>query len=387
MGKVLTPLLLITHKILEHVCYDDYLAEKLPINKTKLPSVLQPDYNPANDVRHVDELQRVPDRDMSKRARRKAYIDAFECAANVANMCCRELEQCLLDLLFRHVYVMNELQLAIWYASHLDQGTESESLAPRSRPTMEEDVRYQDWSHEWMTMQPRDHETRTSILRKATWDTTHNLSDQANLHALRWLREMTHCLNHPEIPHGYKLAKAFMSDPHVIGHYLAVWFVHDAYQGKYRGTINPMRGLHVMTRRMNEERVAFIECANSIDYQEYMTHRCMMDDLEYMQANPGESNGYKFNCCCKCCQEKQLIDHIKVAHQELDTILEKRGVKLALQAKKVYKKRMEMLRDYIYKVNTEASFELVMSEDVAFVGDTNEMGTESYNRLYVELKK
>jgi len=369
------------------VCYDNYLAEKLPINKTKLPSVLQPDYNPANDVRHVDELQRVPDRDMSRKARKKAYIDAFERAANIAGMCCRELEQCMLDLLFTNVQVMNELQLAIWYASHLDKGTESESIVPRSRPTMDECTRHQDWSSEWLTMQPRDHETRTLILRKNTWDTAHNLSDQANIHALRWLRLMTTQLNEPGIRHGYKLAKAFMSDPHAIGHHLAVWFVHDTYQGKYRGMVNPMRGLYVLSRRMNEDRVKFVQAANSIDYQDYMTHRCMMDDLAHMQKNPDQSNGYKFDCCCKCCQEKQLVEHIKVAHQELDTILEKRDVKFALQAKKLYEKGMERLRDYIYCVNTEASFELVVSEDVNFVGDTNEHGVESYKRLYVELVK
>jgi len=369
------------------VCYDNYLAEKLPINKTKLPSVLQPDYNPANDVRHVDELLRVPDRDMSRKALRKSYTDAFEWAANIARMSCRELEECLLDLLFMNVQVMNELQLAIWYASHLDKGTESESIVPRSRPTMDEDRRYRDWSCEWVTMQPRDHETRTLILRKNTWDTAHNLSDQANIHALRWLRLMTTQLNEPGIRHGYKLAKAFVSDPHALGHYLAVWFVHDTYQGKMKGMINPMRGISVHMRRLNECRVDYIQRAGSCDYQEYLTHRCMMDDLAYMQKNPGQSNGYKFDCCCKCCQQKQLVEHIKVAHQELDTLLEKKEVKLTLSAKKDYEKCMEHVRNYIYSLNTEASFELVVSEDVGFVGDTNEHGVESYKRLYVELVK
>lgn len=369
------------------MCYDNYLAEKLPINKTKLPSVLQPDYNPVYAARHVDELKRVPDLDTSLKARRKPYITAFEQAANVANMSCRELEQCLQGLLFKNIFVMNELQLAIWYASQLDQGTESESLAPRSRPTMDEDQRHRDWASDWTTMQPRNHETRTLILRKATWNATHALSDMADMHALCWLRLMASNLNQADIRHGYKLAKAFASDPHVMGHYLAVWFVHDTHQGRFRGTVNPMRAISVQLRRMSEERVTYIESAGSCDYQEYMTHRCMMDDLHTMQNSPELDNGYKWKCCCKCCREKQLIDHIKVAHQELDTILEKKDVKLTLTRKKLYEKSMQKVREYVNKVNTEADFDLVLSTDTAFVGDTNEMGTELYTRLFVELVK
>lgn len=366
------------------MCYDNYLAEKLPTNKTKLPSVLQPDYNPVYAARHGDELKRVPD---LEKARRKYYITAFEQAANVARMSCRELEQCLQALLFKNIFVMNELQLAIWYASHLTQGTDVESVAARSRPTMDENRRYCDWASEWTTMQPRDNETRTLILRKATWNATHNLSDMADLHAMRWLRAMAYNLNQGDIPYGYKLAKAFASDPHVMGHYLAVWFVHDTHQSKFRGTVNPMRAINVQLRRMDEARVTYIESSGSSDYQEYMTHRCMMDDLEHMQNNPEHDNGYKCKCCCNCCREKQLADHLQAAHKELDTLLEKKDVKLTLTRKKLYEKSMQQTRDYVNKINAEAAFDLVLSTDTAFVGNPNEMGTELYTRLLVEFVK
>lgn len=369
------------------MCYDDYLAEKLPINKTKLPSVLQLNYNPVHAARHVDDLKRVPDLDESLKARRKCYIDAFERAANCARMSCNELMRCMKDLLFRDATIMNDLQLAIWYASHRDKGTDSESLAPRSRPTMLENSRHREWATEWKTMQPRNHDTRTSILRKATWDTTHNLSELADLHALRWLRRMAQALGHPEIRHAYQLGKALASDPHHMGYYLAVWFVHDTYQGKYRGTINPMRGMHALVKQMEEAKAEYVQSTKTINYQEYMTHRCMMDELEHMQANPGESNGYKFNCCCKCCQEKQLIEHLKTAHQELDTILEKKGVGNTLRLKKKYNKSMETLRDFVYNVNVEADFDLVVTDESSYVGDPNEHGTEAYNYLIVELRK
>lgn len=369
------------------MCYDNYLAEKLPINKTKLPSVLQPEYNPVHAARHVDELKRVPNLDRTFKARRKPYITAFEQAANVAKMSCRELEQCLQSLLFKNIFVMNELQLAIWYASQLDQGTESKSLAPRSKPTMDEHNRYRDWASDWTTMQPRDHETRTLILRKATWNAAHNLSDMADMHALRWLRSMSFNLNQADIRHGYKLARAFATDPYVMGHYLAVWFVHDTCQSKFKGMINPMRAINVQLRRMDEARVTYIESAVSCDYQEYMTHRCMMADLEHMQSNPECDNGYKWKCSCTCCREKQLTDHIKAAHEELDTLLNKKDVKLTVTRKDLYEKSMQQTRDYVYKVNVEADFDLVLCTDTAFVGNPNEMGTELYTRLLVELVK
>lgn len=361
------------------MCYDDYLAEKLPINETKLPSLLQPDYNIIHAARSSYEYKSVPKHNTK-------YAEPLHDAANAANLSLREFKHCMQDLLFTDYRVFNELQLSLWFASHVDACTE-DTLALRARPTMDEHNRFDQWRTKWKTYQPRDKDTRTSILRKAIHEAASQRNNMAEFYATTWLRCMAVTLSNPNIRHGYKLAEAFAKNPHAVGHYIAVWFVYEAAQPKCKGLVNPMRAICVELREMENSRRKFVKDASSVGYQEYMTHRCMIHDLEYMLENPGESNGYSFKCCCKCCVREELTDRLKTAHQELDTLLEKQDVKNTLYSRKKYEKAMNTVKELVYSINTNADFELVVSEDSDRIGFVECHGTEEYSRLIVEIVK
>lgn len=374
------------------MCLTNYLAEKLPIEKTMLPDFLQPNHKNGLWLRrpHLNGLLSVNKsyemaggvmhEDTCKRA-----VTALTQISKVSGMALPHLKRCLRDLLYRDPEVMNNLQLAIWCASSLDKGVDSKIIIESTRDLVDlDDInRYNAWRTKWRTYQPRHNKDRASILRSAILSTVHDTAAMADLYALMWLRDLCASLDHPSVKYGDELRQVLATDDRWAAHWIAIWFAYDSYRPSAEGLVNPMRGLRKRMDALADVEQEYKLGAQQSEYQTYLTAKDRFFDVKYPLYFADED----CCCCCKCCKEKREKERKEVyntAEQEMFDASDHPVVCKVKGLKDRQSALVSEMREFINKVNQYSDFEVILSEEKLFVGEVEECGTESYTKLYID---
>lgn len=377
------------------MCSTNYLAEKLPIDKTMLPDFLQPNHGDGglwlrrphlNGLLSVNKSYEMAGGVMHEDTCKRAKTALMQ-ISKVSGMALPHLKRCLRDLLYHDPEVMNNLQLAIWCASSLDKGVDSEVIVESTRSLVDLDDlnRYDAWRTKWRTYQPRYNKDRSSILRSAILATVHDTAAMADLFALMWLRDLCASLDNPSVKYGDELGQVLAIDDRWTAHWMAIWFAYDSYRLSAEGLVNPMRGLRKRMDALADVEQEYKLGAQRSEYQTYLTATCRFWDVKATIEHPEYFEGCC--CCCKCCKEKkekEMRDAYNTAEQEMFEASDHPVVCEIRRLKDRQSAQVNEMREFIDKVNEYSDFEVILSEEKRLVGEVEECGTEAYTTLYID---